>query len=204
MKSFKQVLNESSLSRLWKHNIEHDCAAFTAFRKGEDCGTGREYTKKENKQRNKSLKAKLLSAGYGVTAISGVYPEGGVTQKEESFFVVNLKDDANFFAKIAKLGEKFEQDSVLLVPKGAIDNSGEKAYLIGTNHCPNNWLGFGKKEVFNRGRLGYDSPIYTSKVNGRPFIFESVGDEFSLPASGQGNWVLNRIAEAEWNTIDVS
>ena len=73
MKSYKQILNESSLSRLWKHNEEHDAAALTAFRKGADCGEGEPYSKKDNAKRNKSLLAKLKIKGYGVTKLHGSY-----------------------------------------------------------------------------------------------------------------------------------
>ena len=45
--------------------------------------------------------------------------------------------------------------------------------MIGTNKCCNNWLGYHKKNVFEKGKMGYDSPIYTSYIHGRPFIFES-------------------------------
>jgi hypothetical protein len=34
---FKELF-ESSLSRLWRHNDIHDCAALTAFRKYHNCG----------------------------------------------------------------------------------------------------------------------------------------------------------------------
>mgnify|MGYP003665450360 FL=1 len=61
MKDFKTHLNESSLSRIWRHNEQHDTGALTAFRKGEDCGEGTPYTSKQNAQRNKSLMAKLKS-----------------------------------------------------------------------------------------------------------------------------------------------
>ena len=59
MKKVKDILNEASLSRLWRHSEAHDCGCLTAFRVGPDCGKGEPYTKKENKQRNKSLLAKL-------------------------------------------------------------------------------------------------------------------------------------------------
>lgn len=202
MKSYKQILNESSLSRLWKHNEEHDAAALTAFRKGADCGEGEPYTKKENKQRNKSLLAKLKAKGYGVTKLHGSYPEGGKTAKEISYFVVNLSDDADFEKEILKLGKGFDQDSILYIPKGAIKGE-SKAYLIGTNSCKNNWLGMGKKEVFNKGRMGYDSPIYTSRVNGRPFLFEEIGEEVLSPASGMGIWAMHLIAEKQWKDIEL-
>ena len=85
MKPFKEYLNESSLSRLWRHNEEHDAGALTAFRKGADCGDGESYSKKENKQRNKSLLAKLKTKGYGVTKLHGSYPEGGKSVKGLAF-----------------------------------------------------------------------------------------------------------------------
>ena len=204
MKSYKEYLNESSLSRIWKHNEEHDCGALTAFRTGRDCGKGESYTKKENKQRNKSLLARLKSKGYGVTTLHGKYPEGdsGIVGKEISYFVVDLNDSGNMEKDLRKFGEEFEQDSILFIPKGAIKGD-TKAYLIGTNTCENNWLGLGKTEVFNKGRMGYDSPIYTSRVNGRPFIFEEVGKEVSSPASGMGMWAMQVVSEKDWREIDI-
>lgn len=202
MKSYKDILNESSLSRLWKHNEEHDCGALTAFRKAPNCGEGEPYTKKENNQRNKSLLAKLKSKGYGVTKLHGKYPEGGKSVTEISYFVVDLDDNGNLKKDLRKLGEEFDQDSILFVPKGAIKGD-TKAYLIGTNHCDNNWLGYGKMEVFAKGRMGYDSPIYTSMVNGRPFIFEEIGKEVHSPANGMGVWAMHLISEKNWWEIEL-
>ncbi|MBC8442968.1 MAG: DUF3293 domain-containing protein [Proteobacteria bacterium] len=202
MKRFKEHLNESSLSRIWKHNEEHDAGALTAFRKGSECGEGTLYSKSDNAKRNKSLLAKLKTKGYGVTKLHGSYPEGGKSVKETSYFVVDLKDTGKLEKELRKLGQEFDQDSILSIPKGSIKGDA-KAYLIGTNRCENNWLGFGKKEIFNKGRMGYDSPIYTSRVNGRPFIFEEVGSEVTSPASGMGVWFMHLIAEKPWKDIEV-
>jgi len=196
----KEYLTESSLSRVYKHNEEHDCGALTAFRKARECGEGEPYTKKENEARNKSLLAKLKSLGYGVTSLSGKYPEGGSTAKENSFFVVDLKDSGKLLDNLKKLGEEFEQDSILFIPKGSIKGD-DRAYLVGTNHCKNNWLGYGKTELFNKGKMGYDSPIYTSYVNGRPFIFESVDYDVLSPASGMGVWALHLAAKKHWTEL---
>jgi len=177
-------VRESSLSRLWSHNKAHDCGALTAFRKynncgfddkGEPCGdTPIENTKKDNQKRNLALASDLKKVGYGITKVIGSYPEGGSNVKEVSYFVVDLQDNGKLKNDLKKLGKKYDQDSVLYVPKGAIDNSSkEKAHLIGTNTCCNNFLGYGETLVFNKGKIGYDSPIYTSYVGGRPFIFES-------------------------------
>lgn len=184
MKAFKEFIDESSLSRIWKHNIEHDCGAMTAFRKYNNCGYNEdgtpcddeepiELTKQENNIRNKSLLSDLIKLGYGTTRLLGQYPEGGKSVKEVSYFIVDLEDKGTLEKDLKKLGEKYDQDSVLFIPKGAINNDAS-AYLIGTNKCCNSWPGYGKKDSFNKGKLGYNSPIYTSVVNGRPFIFESV------------------------------
>ena len=201
-KTPSEFLNESSLSRLWRHNELHDAAAFTAFRNAPDCGSGERYTNKQNAQRNKSLLAKLKSKGYSVTTLHGTYPEGGQTKKEISYFVVDIEDDGNLLKDARSLGEEFDQDSILFIPKGSIKGE-DKAYLIGTNKCDNNWLGYGKKEVFNKGKMGYDSEIYTSKVNGRPFIFENVGEEFHNN-TGFGVWMMHLCAKKHWGDLEVN
>lgn len=200
---YEERLNESSLSRLWRHNESHDCGALTAFRKGEKCGEGKPYSKKDNKARNKSLHAKLMKLGYDLTSIKGKYPEGGVVGKEESFFVVDSKDNGNIEKDLKKLGTEFDQDSVLVIPMGSITGDSD-AYLISTNKCPNAFPGFGKlgvKAPFNKGQIGYDSPIYTSYVNGRPFIFTEDIQHVHTPANGYGWWALNMFAEKDWTEL---
>lgn len=195
----KNYINESSLSKIWKYNEEYDCGALTAFRYARNCGNGEIYTKKENKQRNKKLLAQLKSLGYTVIRLQGVYPEGGKEKKEDSFFVVDILNKNVLKSDLKKLGNEYEQDSVLFIPKGSI-KSENNAYLIGTNHCENNWLEFNKKEFFKKGRLGYDSKIYTSKVNGRPFIFECVCEEIKIQ-SGFDSIMIDRISKKPWQNI---
>lgn len=195
------ILNESTLSRLWEHNEKYDCGAISAFRRARDCNTGEKYTRDENTKRNKSLKAKILSKGYGVTVISGVYPEGGKTTKEWGFFVVDKDDSGKLLEDLKYFGKLFEQDSILFIPKGSISNK-DKAYLVGTNNCENNWLGMDNTEVFNKGsKLGYESPIYTSYVNKKPFIFEEALEEVVEPGSGYGWWMLNIVAKKDWKEL---
>ena len=196
---FKEYINESSLSRLWKHTIDHDAGIMTAFRYASDCGKGIQYTKKENLQRNKKLAAQLKSKGYGVTRIIGRYPEGGVDKKEIGYFIVDLKDNSVLEKDLKSLGKDYEQDSILFIPK----DSG-KAYLIGTNTCPDNFLGYGKKMFFDKRKLGQSNDIYTTLVNGRPLVYESVDSDISSPGNGTGWWVLNKIAKEDWSNIDIN
>ncbi len=186
------LVTESSLSRIYQHNVNHDCGAISAFRKN--------FSRKENDQRNKSLRAKLLSKGYGITQLIGKYPEGGETVSEVSYFVVDTKDDGNLFKTLTALGEVFNQDSILFIPKGTVKGT-DKAFLYGTNTEPSNWLGYHNTNPFDVGKLGSENPIYTSYINGRPFMFESAGIQYDQPQSGFGMWVLLADATKDWRKL---
>ena len=100
MKNFKQILNESGLNRVYQASQKHDTGTMSAFRSSKDCLEGESISKKENRSKNRKLKALLLKAGYGVTAIKGTYIEGYKTSSarevdEESFLVVDLEDNGN-------------------------------------------------------------------------------------------------------------
>ena len=76
MKDFKQIINESSLSRMRQHMIEHDTAMITAFRgyvKDEN-GEQITVTRKQNLKRNAQLKAEL-NKRYNITVVQGKYIE---------------------------------------------------------------------------------------------------------------------------------
>jgi len=203
----KFVLNESSLSRLHKHISEHDTAIITAFRNNpadaSDCSgeasapSDEQDALKINKERNRELKATLLRKGYGVTRVDGSYIEdfGDVDKQkevsEESFFVVNLKDAADFNSTIAELGKMFCQDSVLLIPQGGSD-----AYLLGTN---NSWPGLGVKEPVG-GFTGGKEAEFMSRVRKRPFIFKEVNEQEKYADLGKNaKWAVAKIAERVWN-----
>lgn len=171
------LLMETSLSRFYKHISEHDTAIITAFRdKDVECrsgeNTGRKLTKEENLKRNKELKAALLKLGYGVTSVSGNYIEGKNTNNEvevggNSFFVVNTNDEPNFIENIARLGERYCQDSVIIILKG-----GKNAFLMGTNNSE--WIGYGnviRAGDFTAGEVGPDDEFLT-RVGGRPVVFK--------------------------------
>jgi len=198
--ALKDLINENALSRIYSHNVRHDCGALTAFRTARNCGTLEPFTRPENQKRNKSLLAKIMSLGYGATKLVGQYPEGGKTTKELSFFVVDIKDTGNLLRDLMKLGEVFEQDSILFVPKGTVNNE-SKAFLIGTNRCSNNFLSFGQKMPFEGGKFGKTSKIYTSYVGGRPFIFEQFVETVARPASGMGLWAMHNAAKLDWTEL---
>ena len=67
---WRGFVNESGLSRIYKHIEEHDCVIITAFRddanESDDCREKAEIGG-DNMERNRDLKATLLGLGYGVT-----------------------------------------------------------------------------------------------------------------------------------------
>ena len=145
--TWRDFLNESSLSRIHQHTQEHDTAILTAYRAAPDdsegcitdlpaAGQEEASPRKMNQKRNRELKAMLLRKGYGVTRVDGSYIENFsdpdplklVEVSESSFFVVNLNDSPNFVSDMKDLGELFCQDSILIIPQG-----GAGAYLYGTN-----------------------------------------------------------------------
>lgn len=187
------ILIESGLSRVLSHMEKHDTGTISASRQ--------RFSSKENKQRTISLKAKLLKLGYSVTLIKGSYIEDYGTAnatevKEDSLFVVDIKDKGRLELDLRNLGEEFEQDSILFIPVG-----GNKSYLWGTNHIAE-YPGYGKNIIFSSRGLGKEGEFMT-KVKGRPFIFESFEKESNNPDSFFGKWGLSAIANKNWREIGV-
>lgn len=204
MKRYDQKYNikESSLSRIWQHIQDYDTGIITAYRDARDCGKGDKYTKKEKQQRNKSLLAKLQNKRYDVTSLKGSYIENYKTKDakevgEHVFFVVDSKDKGDLKKDLKYWGEEFEQDSILYIPKG-----GENGFLIGTNHCPNGYPGYGVIKKLNNPIFGESGEFFT-RVKGRPFVFyESKEIEhFILPEGFFGRLGCKVIADTFWGEL---
>ena len=194
---FKNYLNESSLSRVWGHMQEHDSGTITAFRDARKCGDGKSYTKGENKARNKILLASLLSKKFSVTKVKGSYIEnyGSKNEKqvgEEVFLVVDINDTGNLKKTLKKLGEEYEQDSILFIPKG-----GKEGFLIGTNSCPDGFPGYGKIHKFSNPIFGQSGQMST-KVNGRPFILKEDFHHVRRPTNNMGKWAMDALVNGGW------
>ena len=176
------IIAESGLSRIFQHTTEHECGILTAWRSDafdRSLCVGKDFTPEEiesfdgdtdkaNKINNRNLKAFLLDKGYGVTDVGGNYIENfekpnAIEVSEDSMFVVNLSDSPSFFADLRKAGEKYCQDSVLLIELG-----GEESYFLGTNK--GTFPGLGEKASLGGIKLGTEGR-FMSRVGGRPFKF---------------------------------
>ena len=197
MSNFKDYLNESSLSRVYRHMQEHDSGTITAFRDRRDCGNGEKYTKGENKARNKVLLSSLLKRRYSVTKVKGTYIEnyGSANETpvgENVFLVVDINDTGNLKNTLKLLGEEYEQDSILFIPKG-----GQEGYLIGTNKCEDGYPGYGKTIKLNNAIFGKSGEFFT-RVNGRPFILKENFKDVPLPNSNMGRLAVTILDKKGW------
>lgn len=136
------MFNESSISRIQKWVLSKDIVCISAFRymltnvtKNTliDIEINSKYSKNQNLERNRKLKASLVTLGYGVTRLAGSFIENFSSKEEkevqeESFFVVNVKNDPSFKEKIFKLSEYYNQDSFLFKERDK-----DEAVLVGTN-----------------------------------------------------------------------
>lgn len=172
MECFKDYLNESSLSRIYRQTRKHDYGIITAFRKTDSCDHGKPYTKNQNLQRNKSLLAKLRAKSYSVTKIKGSYIENYGTKNarevgENSFLVVDILRRGDLKNTLMKLGQEFDQDCILF------GEAGKDGVLISTNKCPDGYPGKGKIGVHDKqgGAVFGKSGQFMSRVKGRPFVF---------------------------------
>jgi len=165
-----QPIYESSLSRVQKHMAEHDCGLISANRFARDCGGGIPYTKIENRSRNAALAARLHIANYGLTAVDGTYSEqlpDGTTHdvKEDTFFVVDLRDTGKLKDDLIRWGAEFEQDAVIFVEKG-----GANAIAVQTNDCNTTVPRGSQTNVGDFTQFGKAGTFHT-RVNNHPFTF---------------------------------
>jgi len=201
--TFKEFLTESSLTRVYQHSKQHAIGTITAFRYGyeDEDGETIPYTKRENKQRNKSLLAKLLRYGYSITAVKGTYIENYNSDDarevaEDVYLVVDIGERNDLRKNLKKLGVEFDQDSILFVPKGA-----QRGELIGTNHT--GFPGFDKINYLKNPIFGRNGEFYT-RVNGRPFILKESTSFVEKPVKGWGrNYSIKLTAEKSWQEIEV-
>lgn len=198
-----EIIMESGLSRVYNAIQKHDYGTITAFRYAPECGSGTPYTYSQNQQRNKSLLAKLKLAGFSVTSIKGSYIENYGSDDarevgENSFLVVDIQDKGNLKSTLLRLGEEFEQDSIIY------GNAGDVGTLIGTNHCPDGYPGY-HNEMPQGGAIFGKSGEFMSRVKGRPFVFAESAELLEhgfakYPSELRGPYITSK---KNWSDLDI-
>lgn len=154
IKSFRQYLKETTLSRVYQHatDITRPIGIMTAFQSGR--------TERDNMDALAKLAGDIQSAGYGYFYLDGHYThESGEPVDERSIFIVgNRGDDGNLKGQLRQWRERYGQESVLYRPMGQTT-----AYLL----FANSEQSIGE---FHPNRLG----DYYSRLRSRPgtFVFE--------------------------------
>ena len=72
------------------------------------------------------------------------------------------------FENMRKLGEKFDQDAIMIYPFDEKTHTKSKPYLIGTSKRKEAYPGYGKIVQLNKVEYGKEAQAMT-KVNGRPY-----------------------------------
>jgi len=166
MKTLNQFLGESGLSRIHDKIQNHESGAISGYRA--------DSTSSKNKSNNREIVAYLRQKNYSLTKVKGSYIENYESDDarevgEPSFFVVDHNDTGNLVKDLVRLGKLYDQDSVLIVPKG-----GKGAHLIGTSKRDNAWPTINQKAKVGSGKFGKASGEFFSRVKGRQFAFESI------------------------------
>ena len=176
------LLQESGLSRVYGHIMEHDSSIISAFRG--------EYSKKENYERSRILKAKMLDQRFGVTKVKGSYVENFETPEalevvEQSMFVLNKNDDPDFDQNLVKLSKEYEQDAVLFIPQG-----GKGAYLYGTKEG-NDYPPLDQTIEVGDLKMGEEDEFMT-RIRSRPFTFKEELETYEK-LSRNSKWALKKL-----------
>jgi len=185
---------ESSLSKVFGYNSNYDCGALTAFRDN--------YTNSENYQRNRKLKAQLVSSDFIVISGKGKFIEKGkdgedIPVWEDSFFIVDKNNTGELRNLIISLGEEWEQDSILYMPKGMMNNE-VKAEIIGTSKEENAEPKYKEVMYLDSSKFGKEGKYFSSFINGRPYYLESF-NILQKPRTNMGRWSLKLMLEKHWS-----
>ena len=160
MKTFKEFLDESSLSRIKSKSDKGGMAALSASRAGKSA--------KENRARARQLDRDIRGRGLGgATKVTGSYVERGYDGKEKrvkerSHVVTSGKMGKRKFKKTVKaLGKKYGQDSVLTQTK-------KTGTLSATRKG-----GLGKEKNIKLGKFkaGGTNPEGQSQIKGKTFTY---------------------------------
>ena len=176
IEAIKEVLFESSLSRMTEYALNRNMAIITAHRA--------EYSQSENNERNKNLERDIRERGYGFVKGTGRYKESAGTPDErwvnENVFILGghkHEDDGKLLSDVKELGKKYNQDSILHKPhdspqatvhylKDFGDTRDGDAFLVGQ---------------FSADKIPeYHTTILKGSHKRRPFAFGGDGPRYSL------------------------
>ena len=170
MKSFKEFLNESSLSRIKSKSDKGGIATMSASRGDKSA--------KENRARAKQLDRDIKGKGLpGATKVTGSYVEKGDDGKEKkvkerSHVVTSGKKGKRAFKKAVKsLGKKYGQDSVLTQTKKTGTLSATRKGGLGKKPKNKRPLGSTKRVGLGKFKPQGKNPEGQSQIKGKTVTY---------------------------------
>ena len=168
MKTFKEFLEESSLSRIKSKSDKGGMAVIS--------GSRADKSKKENKARTKQLDRDIKGKGLpGATKVSGRWDEkdddtGKTTKvKERSHVVTSGKKGKRAFKKAVKsLGKKYGQDAVLTQTKKTGTVSATRKGGLGKDSQGKNV----KRIKAGKFKPGQNSPEGDTQIKKKTFAYK--------------------------------
>ena len=190
MKSFKEFIQESSLTRLKSKSDKGGMAVLS--------GSRGDKSAKENRARAKQLDKDIRGKGLpGATKVTGRYDEkdkktGEVTKvKERSHVVTSGKMGKRKFKKTVKaLGKKYDQDAVITQTKGG---GGATLKRTRKGGLPKRNIPIGKMKPQGR------NPEAETQIKGKTFNYESYlriqerGKTYSMVISWRGKLINSQM-----------
>ena len=171
MKSFKEFLEESSLSRI-KSKADKGGIAIMSADRGDK-------SRKENKARSKQLEKDIRGKfGRGPTKVKGSYLEkdektGKERKVKEKSYVIDRGKlgKKDFKKKVKKLGIKHKQDSVLTQTKKTGTLSATRKGGLGTKPKDKRPLGSTKRVGLGKFKPQGKNPEGQSQIKGKTFTY---------------------------------
>ena len=170
MKTYKEFMQESSLSRIKSKSDKGGMAIIS--------GSRGDKSAKENKARAKQLDKDIKGKGLpGATKVTGSYVEKGDDGKEKkvkerSHVVTSGKKGKRAFKKAVKsLGKKYGQDSVLTQTKKTGTLSATRKGGLGTKPKDKRPLGSTKRVGLGKFKPQGKNPEGQSQIKGKTFTY---------------------------------
>ena len=170
MKTFREFLEESSLSRIKSKSDKGGMATMSASRGDKSA--------KENRARAKQLDRDIKGKGLpGATKVTGSYVEKGDDGKEKkvkerSHVVTSGKKGKRAFKKAVKsLGKKYGQDSVLTQTKKTGTLSATRKGGLGKKPKNKRPLGSTKRVGLGKFKPQGKNPEGQSQIKGKTFTY---------------------------------
>lgn len=194
MKTFREFLNEASLSRFYQHYQNKEPILFISADRSEN-------DKTQNNKNFELLKRHIKLSGFGYNKIKGGYIENGKRIDSENSLVIYASHDQEqeLLDLGMSLGKYFKQDSIMF-----IDNN-NNVYWISTRNDSS--IGsIGTKKKLGKFKTNQINDFFT-KIGNKIFKFDELKESDiyypSLREKQLSKWYYDHLIKDRDNIVEV-